>query len=70
MQNLLIYIILKKEGICSCKLDGGDFMLQKGWEDETLIIENTLNNLYLIAARKKLIVNSKIIYWFWKMSFQ
>ena len=53
MQNLLVYIILKKEGICSCKLGGGDFMLQKGWEDETLIIENTLNNLYLIAARKK-----------------
>ena len=44
----------KQEGICSCKLGGGDFMLSKGWELETPTIENTLNSLYLIAARKKI----------------
>lgn len=49
-----LYNFEKKEGICSCKLGGGDFMLPKGWEDETLTIENTLNNLYLIAAREKI----------------
>ena len=44
----------KQEGICSCKIGGGDFMLPKGWELENPTIENTLNNLYLIAARKKI----------------
>lgn len=44
----------KEEGICSCKIGGGDFMLPKGWELESPTIENTLNNLYLIAARKKI----------------
>lgn len=29
-------------------------MLPKGWEMENPTIENTLNNLYLIAARKKI----------------
>lgn len=41
------------EGICSCKLGGGDFILLKQWENEELTIENTLNNLYLTAAREK-----------------
>lgn len=44
----------KQEGICSCKIGGGDFMLPKGWENKFPTIENTLNNLYLIAARKKI----------------
>lgn len=43
----------KQEGISCCKLGGGDFMLPKGWENETPTIENTLNQLYFIAARKK-----------------
>lgn len=42
------------EGIISCKLGGGDFMLAKGWENEKPTIENTLANLYLIAAREKI----------------
>ena len=40
-------------GICSCKLGGGDFMLPKGWEEQEPTIENTLENLYFIAAREK-----------------
>jgi len=47
------YDFEKEEGLAVCKLGGGDFMLPKGWELETPTIENTLNNLYLIAARKK-----------------
>ena len=29
-------------------------MLSKGWEQEDLSIENTIDNLYLIAAREKI----------------
>ena len=48
-----LYDFEKQEGISCCKLGGGDFMLPKGWETETPTIENTLDQLYLIAARKK-----------------
>lgn len=44
----------KQEGICSCKLGGGDFILPKGWETKFPTVENTINKLYLIAARKKI----------------
>lgn len=47
------YDFTNKEGISSCKLGGGDFMLPKGWEEYEPTIENTLNELYLIAAREK-----------------
>lgn len=43
----------KQEGLCACKLGGGDFMLPQGWENEEPTIQNTLNNLYFIAAREK-----------------
>ena len=46
-----LYNLEKGTGISQCKLGGGDFMLEKGWEDEKLSISNTLNSLYLIAAR-------------------
>lgn len=42
------------EGIKGCKLGGGDFMLLKGWELQVPTIENTLENLYFIAARDKI----------------
>ncbi len=48
-----LYDFEKQEGISCCKLGGGDFMLPKGWEEEICTIENTLGQLYLIAARKK-----------------
>lgn len=48
-----LYDFTNKEGISSCKLGGGDFMLPKGWEEYEPTIENTLNELYLIAAREK-----------------
>lgn len=48
-----LYDFENQKGISSCKLGGGDFMLPKGWEKEIPTIENTLGNLYLIAAREK-----------------
>ena len=48
-----LYDFEKQEGISACKLGGGDFMFPKGWEKQKPTIENTLNNLYLIAAREK-----------------
>ena len=48
-----LYDFENQEGISNCKLGGGDFMLEKGWEQESPTIENTLNKLYFIAARKK-----------------
>ena len=47
-----LYDFEKNQGISSCKLGGGDFMLPKGWENDILTIKNTLDNLYLIAARE------------------
>lgn len=47
-----LYDFENKQGISSCKLGGGDFMLPKGWEREIPTIQNTLKNLYLIAARE------------------
>lgn len=46
------YDITNQQGISACKLGGGDFMLPKGWENLTPTYKNTLNNLYLIAARE------------------
>lgn len=48
-----LYDFNKQEGIASCKLGGGDFMLPRGWENEAPTIQNTLNSLYLIAARER-----------------
>ena len=48
-----LYDFENQEGLCSCKIGGGDFMLPKEWEMEDLSVENTLNKLYLIAAREK-----------------
>lgn len=48
------YDMKKQEGICACKLGGGDFMLPKGWELKMPTLTNTYNNLHLIAAREKM----------------
>ncbi len=39
-------------GIGSCKLGGGDFVLEKGYENEELTHENILRRMKLIAARE------------------
>lgn len=40
-----------KQGIAACKIGGGDFILEKGYEDEPLTHENILKRMKLIAAR-------------------
>lgn len=47
-----LYDFKNMQGVASLKLGGGDFMLPKGWETEKPTINNTLNNLYFIAARE------------------
>lgn len=47
-----LYDFENQRGIINCKFGGGDFMLSKKWENEQLTIENTLNNMFLISARK------------------
>lgn len=49
-----MYNTKTQEGLGMCKLGGGDFMLPKGWEEMTPTIDNTLSNLYFIAAREKI----------------
>jgi hypothetical protein len=39
-------------GIAACKIGGGDFILEKEWDNEELTYENTLDRMKLIAARK------------------
>lgn len=41
----------RKSGLSECRLDGGDFMLEKGFESDNLDIQNILKNMRLIAAR-------------------
>lgn len=41
-----------KRGIGACKIGGGDFMLDKGYEEEPLTYENIAQNMRLIAARE------------------
>ena len=39
-------------GVTACKIGGGDFILEKGYEDEPLTEENILKRMKLIAARE------------------
>lgn len=40
------------QGLSKCRLDGGDFMLLKGYEYNDMSFENIMNSIKLIAARK------------------
>ena len=40
------------KGIAKCRLDGGDFMLLKGFENDEISYENIIKNSKLIAARE------------------
>lgn len=46
-----------KKGLSECRLDGGDFMLEKDFEKEILNISNILKNMKLIAARNLVEMN-------------
>lgn len=45
------------QGISACKIGGGDFMLEKGFENVPLTYENILKRMKLIAARDKLTIS-------------
>lgn len=47
-----LYDAKGKRGLSEIRLDGGDFMLEKGFEDEDINFENILKKMKLIAARK------------------
>ena len=47
----------EKKGICKWRLDGGDFMLEKGFEDNEINKKNILNKIKLIAARLIIDIN-------------
>lgn len=54
MVALLIKLYDKENnrGLSECRLDGGDFMLVKGFENDAMNTENIMKNIKLIAARK------------------
>ena len=52
-----IYDERTKSGLSECRLDGGDFMLEKGFEDENLSFDNILKRMKLIAARNLVQMN-------------
>lgn len=56
MIALLIKLYNDKEklGIGACKLGGGDFILEKGFEDEKITHENILKRMKLTSARELL----------------
>lgn len=39
-------------GIASCKIGGGDFILDKKWQKKEQTVKSTLQNMKLIAARE------------------
>lgn len=47
-----LYDDKEKKGLSEIRLDGGDFMLEKGFEDMDINFENILKKMKLIAARK------------------
>lgn len=52
-----LYDDKRKEGISECRLDGGDFMLEKGFENDSLTFDNILKRMKLIAARNLVEMN-------------
>ena len=47
----------ENQGLCSCKIGGGDFILEKSWSYSDKSIETTLKKMKLIAARELLTTN-------------
>lgn len=47
-----LYDDKEKRGLSEVRLDGGDFMIEKGFEDYDINFENVLKRMKLIAARK------------------
>lgn len=54
-----LYNMQEKLGLASCKIGGGDFILEKEYDNEPHTIENTLKRMHLIAARKLINIDLK-----------
>lgn len=52
-----LYDAENRQGISACKIGGGDFMLEKGYENVPLSYENILKRMKLIAARDKITIS-------------
>lgn len=58
INSVMIAMLIKfydeesKKGIVKCRLDGGDFMIEKGFENHDINYENILQRIKLIAARE------------------
>lgn len=52
-----LYDDINKKGLSKCRLDGGDFMLLKGFENDKISFDNLSNYLKLIAARELITIS-------------
>jgi len=56
--NLIrLYDEERKLGLGACKIGGGDFILEKSWDDSSKSIDVTLEKMKLIAAREMISTN-------------
>jgi len=54
-----LYNTQEQLALASCKIGGGDFILEKEYDNEPHTIENTLKRMHLIAARKLINIDLK-----------
>lgn len=54
-----LYNTQEKLALASCKIGGGDFILEKEYDKEPHTIENALKRMHLIAARKLIKIEFK-----------
>lgn len=54
-----LYDTHEKLALASCKIGGGDFILEKEYDNEPHTINNTLKRMHLIAARKLINIDFK-----------
>ncbi len=54
---ILLYNQDENLGLASCKIGGGDFILEKEYDKEAHTIENTLKRMHLIAARELITID-------------
>lgn len=58
--NLIrLYDADKKLALAACKIGGGDFIMEKDYDNEPHTIETTLDRMHLIAARKLINIELK-----------
>lgn len=56
---ILLYNQDENLGLASCKIGGGDFILEKEYDKEPHTIENTMKRMHLIVARELISIDFK-----------